>query len=166
MEKTGSQKEGKGSENDTVKTALAKAMALCAKSEFCSGDIRIKLKSWGLSSSDAKSVISTLTKENFINDQRYAEAFVKDRYRHNKWGKAKIAAHLRAKNIESEVIGSALSLLDEDQYRQMIADTLKSHRKFIKAKNQYDLKGKLLRFGLSKGFESHIFYDILNDLEE
>ncbi|TFG41731.1 MAG: RecX family transcriptional regulator [Bacteroidia bacterium] len=165
MEKTGSQKEGKRSENDTVNTALGKAMALCAKSEFCSSDIRIKLESWGLSSSDAKSVISTLIKENFINDQRYADAFVKDRYRHNKWGKMKIAAHLRAKNIESEVIGSALSLLDEDQYRQMIADTLNSHRKFIKAKNQYDLKGKLLRFGLSKGFESHILYDILNELD-
>ncbi len=47
----------------------------------------------------------------------------------------------------------------------MIRDTLDSHRKFVKAKNQFDLKGKLLRFGLSKGFESHMLYDILNDLE-
>jgi regulatory protein len=152
-------------EDTLVKSALNKAMALCARREFCSGDIRAKLESWGLNSQDVRSVISTLIKEDFINDRRYVEAFVKDKYRHNKWGKVKIAAHLRAKNIATELIGSVLALLDDDQYRQMIRDTLDSHRKFIKAKNQYDLKGKLLRFGLSKGFESHILYDILNDLE-
>lgn len=165
MEKRGSQKEGRKPETDTIKTALGKAMALCAKSELCRRDIGLKLESWGLGSTEAESVINTLVRENFINNQRYAESFVRDKYRHNKWGKVKIAAHLRSKNIEPEMILNALSLLDDDQYRQMITDTLNSHRKFIKAKNQYDLKGKLLRFGLSKGFESQILYDILNELD-
>lgn len=165
MVRTVSQKEKKMTEDTLVKTALNRAMALCARREFCSGDIRAKLESWGLNSQDVKSVISTLIKEDFIDDKRYAEAFVRDKYHNNKWGKVKIAAYLRAKNIASELIGSALASLDDDQYRRMIRDTLDSHRKFIKAKNQYDLKGKLLRFGLSKGFESHILYDLLNDLE-
>ena len=108
----------------------------------------------------------TLIKENFINDKRYAEAFVKDKYKQNKWGKVKIAAHLRLKNIPSEIIESALATIDDGQYRQTIRDILTSHRRFIKAKNQFDLKGKLLRFGLSKGIESHILYDILNEMEE
>lgn len=158
-------KERKMPENSLFKTALNKAMALCARREFCSWDIQVKLESWGLNSSDAKSVISSLIKEDFINDKRYAEAFVRDKYRQNKWGKVKITAHLKAKNIASELISSALASLDDDQYRQMIRDTLDSHRKFVKAKNQYDLKGKLLRFGLSKGFESHLLYDILNEID-
>ena len=153
------------SENSLVKTALNKTMALCAGREYCSGDIRAKLVSWGLNDSEVNSVISTLIKEDFINDKRYAEAFVRDKYHHNKWGKVKIAAHLKAKGIASGQISSALASLDEDQYRQMVRDTLDSHRKFVKAKNQYDLKGKLLRFGLSKGFESNLLYDILNDLK-
>jgi regulatory protein len=164
MAKTVSRKERKMSENSLVKTALNKAMALCARREYCSGEIRAKLESWNLNDSEINSVISTLIKEDFVNDKRYTEAFVRDKYRHNKWGKVKIAAHLKAKNISSEQISSALASLDEDQYRQMIRDTLDSHRKFVKAKNQYDLKGKLLRFGFSKGFESHILYDILNEL--
>jgi len=153
-------------ENSLVKTALNKAMALCASREYSSEDIRLKLNSWGLDASGAISVISTLIKENFINDKRYAEAFVKDKYKQNKWGKVKIAAHLRLKNIPSEIIESALATIDDGQYRQTIRDILTSHRRFIKAKNQFDLKGKLLRFGLSKGFESHILYDILNEMEE
>jgi regulatory protein len=165
MEKTVTQKETNMTENKLVKTDINKAMALCARREFCSGDIRVKLESWGLNSQDVKSVIGILIKENFINDKRFTEAFVKDKYRHNKWGKVKIAAHLKAKNITSELIRSALASLDDDEYMKMIRDTLDSHRKFIKAKNQYDLKGKLLRFGLSKGFESHLLYDILNELD-
>ena len=153
-------------ENSLVKTALNKAMALCASREYSSEDIRLKLYSWGLDASGAISVISTLIKENFINDKRYAEAFVKDKYKQNKWGKVKIAAHLRLKNIPSEIIESALATIDDGQYRQTIRDILTSHRRFIKAKNQFDLKGKLLRFGLSKGIESHILYDILNEMEE
>lgn len=164
MAKTVSRKEIKMSENSLVKTALNKAMALCASREYCSGDIQAKMESWGLNDPEVNSVISTLIKEDFINDKRYAEAFVRDKYRHNKWGKIKIAAHLKAKNISSGQISSALASLDDDQYRQMIRDTLDSHRKFIKAKNQYDLKGKLLRFGLSKGFESKILYDLLNSI--
>ncbi len=152
-------------ENSLVKTALNKAMALCASREYSSEDIRLKLYSWGLDASGAISVISILIKENFVNDKRYAEAFVKDKYNQNKWGKVKIAAHLRAKNIPSEFIESALAAIDDGQYRQTIRDILTSHRRFIKAKNQFDLKGKLLRFGLSKGFESHILYDILNEME-
>jgi regulatory protein len=152
-------------ENSLVKIALNKAMALCASREYCSGDIRLKLDSWGVKIPDTEIIIRKLIRENFINDQRYAEAFVKDKYRVNKWGKVKIAAHLRAKNIQSEFIELSLATLDDEQYKQTIRQILSSHRKFIKAKNQFDLKGKLLRYGLSKGFESHILYDILNDLE-
>lgn len=152
-------------ENSLVKTALNRAMALCASREYASEDIRLKLYSWGLDTSGTISVMSKLTKENFVNDKRYSEAFVKDKYNQNKWGKVKIAAHLRAKSIPSEFIESALAAIDDKEYRQTIRDILTSHRRFIKAKNQFDLKGKLLRFGFSKGFESHILYDILNDLE-
>ncbi len=152
-------------ENIFVKTALKKAMALCASREYCSDDIRNKLDSWGIGTADSDNIITVLVRENFVNDKRYAEAFVKDKYHHNKWGKAKIASQLRAKRIAPDLINSALAALDDDQYRQMIRDTLTSHRKLIKAKNKYDLKGKLMRYGLSKGFESHILYDILNEFD-
>lgn len=153
-------------ENDPVKCALNRAMAICATHEHCTQDIRIKLDSWGLRSADADKIIDTLLKENFINDKRYAQAFVSDKYRQNKWGKIKIAAILRTKHIPPEVIQSALDSLDEEQYRQSIRELLASHRRVTRAKNAYEMKGKLIRFGLSKGFESHLLYDILNEPEE
>jgi regulatory protein len=151
--------------NKNINIALKKAMALCARRELCSEDIRIKLDSWGITDLNANKIISTLIRENFINEDRYANAFVKDKFRYNSWGRVKIASYLRAKKIGSELIQSALDSLDEEHYRQTIRDIMAVHRKSIKAKNQYDLKGKLMRFGLSRGYESNLLYDILNELE-
>jgi regulatory protein len=152
-------------ENDLVKIALNKAMALCASHEYCSSDILSRLGTWGIGNDDSDKIISVLIKEKFIDDTRYAAAFVKDKFNQNKWGKIKIAAHLRSKSISEVIIQSALGEISDESYLKMIRDTLNSHRRFIKAKNQYDLKGKLLRFGLSKGFESHLVYDVLNEIE-
>jgi regulatory protein len=152
-------------ENQLYKSALSKAMHLCSLREYCIEDIRAKLQSWKISESDSDKVIAILEKENFINEKRYAEAFVKDKFKYNKWGKIKIRANLKLKKIPGEVITLVLSSIDQDLYRKTIEELLNGHRRSIKAKNQYDLKGKLLRYGLSKGFESDLLYDILSVIE-
>ena len=149
--------------DESFKSALGRAMSLCATREYCTDDIMNKIDSWGINRSDAEKITGILTAEKFLDDRRYAEAFVKDRYLHNKWGRIKIAANLRIKKIPQELITSALETIDENDYRQTLREILSSHKRSIKAKNQYDLKGKLMRYGLSKGFESNILYDLLNE---
>jgi regulatory protein len=153
-------------ENQLYKSALSKAMALCSRREYCTDDISNKLQSWKVSESDSDQIIAALTKENFINEKRYAEAFVKDKFKYYRWGKVKIRANLKMKKIPGDMINSALNLIDEDLYRKTIKDLLVIHRRSVKAKNQYDLKGKLLRYGLSKGFESDLLYEIISDKEQ
>lgn len=145
--------------------SLSKAMSICAGRECCRFDIRQKLDSWGLSEKDGEKIIGLLVKEKFIDEERFALAFVKDKFRYNRWGRIKISAALRLKKIPETTINSALASIDNESYINVIRSLIGNHRKSIKAKNQYDLKGKLLRYGLSKGFESHILYDLLNDLE-
>jgi regulatory protein len=153
------------SENILYKTALSKTMALCSRREYCINDILLKLQTWGVNDNNCEKIIMTLRKDNFINEKRYSEAFVRDKFNYNKWGKVKIAAYLKIKNISSEIIKNALNSIDNELYKDTLREIIFSHRRSIKAKNQYDLKGKLLRFGLSKGFESNLLYDILNDLK-
>jgi regulatory protein len=139
-------------------------MTLCSKREYCREDIHVKLLSWGNNEKDCDKILNTLEKENFINEIRYCEAFTRDKFRYNKWGKVKIATHLKSKKIPSEKINKALDLIDNELYINTLKDLLAVRNKNITAKNQYDLKGKLLRYGLSKGFESSLLYDILNDI--
>ncbi len=153
-------------ENELYKSALSKAMNICSKREYCCYDIREKLIIWGTSKDDSEKIISVLTNEKFIDETRYANAFVKDKFKYNKWGKVKISAHLRLRQIPDHVISSAIDSIDHTEYANTLRSLITLHKKSVKAKNQYDLKGKLLRYGLSKGFESSLLYEILSDTEE
>jgi regulatory protein len=153
-------------ESALYKTALSKAMAQCSKREYCTEDIRSKLELWGVGSADTERIIAALIKENFINESRYASAFVRDKFRYNKWGKIKIAAHLRIKKIPSDKIRTALESIDYEVYIKVLRELIEKHKKSIKAKNQYALKAKLLRYGLSKGFESTLIYELLNENDD
>jgi regulatory protein len=153
-------------ESEQYKVFLSKAMALCASREMCSSDIRKKLELWGIDDLQAEKIIDRLKSEIFIDDSRFASAFVKDKFRYNKWGKIKINSHLRMKRIPDKLIQEALESIDKEVYLETIKSILATHKKSVKAKNNYDLKAKLLRFGLSKGFESNILYDILSAIEE
>lgn len=150
-------------DNQLFRSSLNKAMALCAGREYCIVDISAKLRHWGVEDKDITSIIEMLTKDNFINEKRYASGFVKDKFNYNKWGKIKIASQLRAKNIPGEIISGALNSIDNELYRKTLSDLLLSHSRLVKSRNQYDLKAKLLRYGLSKGFESSLLYELLNE---
>jgi regulatory protein len=152
-------------ENLQYKTALTKAMAICSRREQCVRDVQDKLQSWGVQTDLGNKIINVLIKENFINEERYAKAFVREKFRQNRWGRVKITAHLKAKDIPNNIRLTALEEIGNKEYKDVLKNLITLHRKTIKAKNQFDLKGKLLRYGLSKGFESSLLYDLLNDIE-
>jgi regulatory protein len=145
---------------------LKKAMAHCAGKECCLSDIGQKLASWSADGEETKKILNYLVKEKFIDEERYANAFVKDKFRYNKWGRIKIGAALKQKKIPSVLISGAFEYIDDNAYREALETIISSHRRTVKAKNQYELKGKLLRYGLSKGFESNLLYEILNESPE
>lgn len=152
-------------EENNSETALKKAMALCAGREYSMHDIREKLNSWGITGKDCDRILSVLTQQGFIDDRRYASAFVSDRLRQNKWGRIKIASVLRSRGVDEKIIAVALQTIDDEEYLRIIREEIISHRKTVKSKSKYELKGKLLRFGMSRGYESHLLYDLLNDLD-
>jgi regulatory protein len=144
-----------------IDIALNKAMAFCAGREYCYSEIRQKLISWGVTNDDSEKILKILTEEKFIDEERYAIAFVKDKFRYNKWGKIKISSALKMKKIPGEKITKALNNIDEAEYIDLLKNIIEKQKRTVKAKNLYDLKGKILRHALSKGFESNLVYDLL-----
>jgi regulatory protein len=143
--------------------ALNKAMALCSKKEYCCEEIRIKLDSWDVRFPDSEKIINALVKERFIDEVRYANAFTRDKFRYNKWGKIKIASQLKYRKIPKEIIKEALDALDYEEYTKLLKNLIDAQRKKIRAKNEYDLRARLMRYALSKGFESSLIYEMLGE---
>lgn len=146
---------------------LQRAMNLCSTREYCTGDIVAKIEQWGENDEVViRKIIERLTAEKFIDDERYCRAFALDHFRYQKWGKVKISAALRIKRIPSQAIASGLASIENAEYMYALRIIIDTHRKSIKAKNRYDLKNKLLRHALTKGFESHLVYEAINNLFE
>ena len=137
----------------TNKEVFNKMALLCSRKEYCSFDVSQKMKKWDISEEAQEEVIIDLIKEKYIDEKRFAEAFVKDKFRFNKWGKQKIQYQLKQKQITNNDIEDAFAQITEEDYNVSIDAILLSKNRSIKAKDSYDHKNKLLRFMIQKGFE-------------
>lgn len=141
----------------TPDEALAALMRLCARAEKCAGDARRLMRDWGLGASDAERVLARLVADRFIDDYRYAAAFVREKLRLSGWGAYKIRTALRRKQIARETIEAALSealgASDPAQLAGRLDAQLRRKARTTKAATPRDLKTKLIRYGLSLGHD-------------
>lgn len=145
--------------------ALSRAMALCSKAEKCKSEIHKKLQTWGVASNDAPLIIDALEKQKFIDEERFARYYVRDKYRFNKWGRVKINYMLRGLKISNEHIEAGFSEIDEGEYLHTLDDLLGQKLKGLKFVNTFDRDGKLMRFAQSRGFESDLIVKALSKLK-
>ena len=137
----------------TVEEARLKAEAYCAMSEHCTDDVCRKLEQWGAPLAAYDSILEHLKKEKYVDDARYAIAFVKDKYRFNQWGRMKIVQALRLKQIPSVEINQALEEIDDTEYSDILMSVIRRKLPTIKAVNDYERMGKLVRFAAGRGYE-------------
>ena len=146
----------------TVEEARLKAEAYCAMSEHCTDDVCRKLEQWGVPLAEFDSILEHLKKEKYVDDRRYAIAFVRDKYRFNQWGRIKIAQSLRMKQIGSEEISLAMEEVDEAEYLDILTSAIRRKLPTIKAVNDYERRGKLVRFAVGRGYEVEKILQCLN----
>lgn len=96
----------------TPEQALAALMRLCARAERSEEDARRLMTRWGVAPADREQVLERLRRDRFIDDARYAEAFVREKINLSGWGARKIADALHRKRIARETIERALAALD------------------------------------------------------
>lgn len=144
--------------------ALHRAATLCSMTEKSETDIHRKLLEWGLENSDCERILLRLKKENFLNEERFATAFVKDKFCFSQWGRLKITYALRQKEISEQFINEALSLIDEDEYIDSLLTLLRGKKKNLKSGSDYEKSAKLIRFAQSRGFELNVILKVLKQL--
>jgi len=139
--------------------ALSDMQKYCSLSEKCKYDIVKKLSKYQLESDEKEAIIADLCLEGYIDHNRFANAFVHDKFKFNKWGKLKLKYELQIQKIESVIIQEALNTITISEYEQMIRQILEK-----KIKTGVHDKEKLIKFMQSKGFELTETFKILNQL--
>ena len=154
----------------TEQEAYLQLASLCAQAEHCQQEMRDKMRRWELDEMVQNRIIERLIKERYIDEERYARAFVKDKIRYNKWGRRKVQQALWLKHIDTDIQQRVLDEIGEKEYLDVLRPLLKQKRKGIKAANDYELNQKLVRFALGRGFGFDIIRQCLDvddiDVEE
>lgn len=134
------------------RAACARAAALCSRTERCIFDILGKLKGWGLTEGEAQAVVDYLKEHGFLDDERFARAYAKDKFRFNGWGKQKISFMLTARGIGPEAQDAALAEIDAQACAERLLRLLTGKAQTVRARDRHDLRRRLMRFALGRGF--------------
>jgi len=145
--------------------ALAFAAAYCSSAEHCKSEVFEKTAKFELEHEEQTKLILRLQQEGFLDEKRYVRAFVIDRFKFNKWGKIKIRFMLRQKGLSAEIIEEGLGQISDEDYQGMLLTLLKQKKPSIKSKTQYELRGKMLRYGAGKGFEPSLISQCLKKMD-
>ena len=148
----------------TPEQALNALMRLASRSEKSSGDAMRLMRNWDVEPSARAGVLQKLIENKFIDDRRYAEAFVRDKMRFSGWGAFKLRSALHAKGIASEIVDEVLRSLDSDNMAERLRDRLERKMRTVKFASRYDLKSKLMRYGASLGYDFESVADVVDSL--
>ena len=146
----------------TEQEAFLQLATLCANAEHCQHEMLEKMRKWELPEAVRARVMARLISERYVNDERYARAFVKDKIRYNKWGRRKVQQALWMKRINDDIQQRVLDDIDDAEYLTVLKPLLKQKTKSIKAENDYERNQKLIRFALGRGFTFDIIRQCLD----
>lgn len=136
----------------TENEAYQRLSGKCAMGEQCVHDARKKMQRWEIPADVQERIVKRLLKERFIDENRYARAFVRDKSRYNRWGVTKIKFELKKRGICANDIEDALEEIDEEDALSTLRDLIESKRRTVKGRSEYEIKAKLVRFAVSRGF--------------
>jgi regulatory protein len=112
------------------------------------------MRRWGLSDADARDVLERLVRERFIDDSRYAEAFVRDKLNLSGWGIYKIKSALRAKGVSKEIVEEVVSpMLEQTDMAERLEEIMRRRMRTLKYSSAYEAKTKLIRFAAGRGYD-------------
>ena len=142
---------------------MKRAASFCAESERNVAEVERKLRKWGVDDDDIDSIIDRLKSDDFLNEERYCRAYINDRFRLNHWGRVKIRYELGKRDVDRQYIDAALADIDDDEYIEVLKEVVEAKRRTLKDTDTYSASAKILRYALTRGFESDIVSKVIKD---
>ena len=138
----------------TAEQALQALMRQCARAERSSGDAMRLMATWCVPEAERQGVLQHLLRDKFIDDSRYAEAFVRDKLNLSGWGGYKIKMALRAKGVSKDIVEEVVApMIAETNMVERLEEIMVRKMRTLKYSSAYDAKTKLIRFAASRGYD-------------
>ncbi len=149
----------------TPNQATIKAQLSCAYQERCQQEMRDKLYEWGLYSNDVENIIANLISDNYLNEERFAKAYVGGKFRIKKWGRIKIRIELKKRKISDYCIKKGMQEINDSDYAKTLNEIIAKKSKEIKGGKLQVRNYKIAQYVMSRGFEGDLVWDSIKQLE-
>lgn len=148
----------------TVEQATKKMEGYCAYQERCHQEVQKKLESMGMIPLAIDTIVVHLLQHDFLNEERFAKAFVRGKFRIKKWGNYRITQELKQRGIIKNLITSALQQIPKEEYLQTFHELAEKKAASIHERNLQKKKRKLADYLLYRGWESYLVYEKVNEI--
>ena len=150
----------------TEQDALQKLSALCARAEHSSGEMLEKMRRWQLSEDARERVLDRLIDEKFVDDERFARLFVREKIRFDRWGRRKIEQALYQKGVASDISRRVLDEVDDEAYVAELKKLIAAKRRSVQAESDYEMRAKLTKYALGRGFDYNVIRQCIDGADE
>jgi len=148
----------------TLEEAKKKLEHYCAYQERSHFQVEKKLREMRMIPEAVDLIILHLINENFLNEERFANAYVRGKFYYKDWGKNKIRQGLKQHFIHQKLIEKSLQQIDIEDYNRTIKKLITKKISDYKTKKAYELKQKITGFLLQKGYAYSEFSNLLNEM--
>ncbi len=151
--------------NTLFDIAVEKMKKYCAYRERSHTEVRTKLIKDKIYGDELEEILSILIQEDFLNEERFAKAYVNGKFNQNKWGKIRILQGLKNQNISDYCIRKAIEEIDDNKYFETLLQLKRKKEREIKSDDFIEKKQKVMRFLLSKGYDYATINKSYNEIE-
>jgi regulatory protein len=144
--------------------ALGKIQRYCAYQERCHQEVKNKLFEFGLYSDQVNEVISELITSGFLNEERFARAFVGGKFRMKKWGRIKIVNELESKGVSANCIRLGLKEINENDYQKTLSEILLKKSEELAEENLFAKRNKISKYAIQKGYEPELVWKTIKQV--
>ncbi|MBS3993878.1 MAG: RecX family transcriptional regulator [Bacteroidetes bacterium] len=149
----------------TVDEVLLLMEHYCAYQDRCHKEIEQKLIDYKMIPAAQEKIILHLINQNYLNEERFAKNYARGKFNSKHWGRIKIKAALKQRNISDYNINIAFKEIDIDEYYTVLSIEMEKKLGVLKERDEWKRKKKVIDYLLQKGFEYHLIEQCWNDLE-
>lgn len=148
----------------TVAEATQKLESYCAYQERCHEEVLQKLKGLNMIPQAIDVIIGHLLEHNYLNEERYARAFARGKFRIKKWGRHRITQELKLRGISRYNIEAALKEIPDTEYFSAFHELAEHLWNISREASELKKKKKIADALLRKGYESSMVFEKLQEL--
>lgn len=139
--------------------ARNKAFKLLSYRERTIKEIEDRLRKKDFTEEIIKAVVDFLLEKDYLNEERFAEMWIRSRKKHHPRGRKLIYKELKNKGLNQQIINTALDQYLSNQEEQEMAEYLKD--KWLRRRTEENSSSyKLKNYLANKGFSYELIYQI------